>query len=78
MLTYQNDIFPMFRPGDIACMNRHPAQDVHLGDNAWMCVPANAQRVYDVLNAGDMPPDGKWPDSKLATFKQWMDEGCHP
>ena len=78
MLTYQQDIFPMFRPSDIACMDRHPTQDVHLGDSAWMCVLTNAQRVYDALNAGDMPPDGKWPDNKIASFKRWMDEGCHP
>jgi hypothetical protein len=25
---------------------------------------------------GLMPPDGKWPQSQLDDFKQWMDSGC--
>jgi hypothetical protein len=52
---------------------------VKLGDPTWMCVAANAQRVFDVLQqAGFMPPDGKWPADKLSIFKNWMDGGPHP
>jgi hypothetical protein len=74
-LTYAHDIRPMFRDQDIACMT--PKQ-IKLGDPAWMCIAANAQRVFDVLQAGVMPPDGKWPDDKLTTFKNWMDGGLLP
>jgi hypothetical protein len=41
-------------------------------------VAQNAQRVYDVLAAGVMPPDSKWSDDKLSLFKNWMDGGLHP
>jgi hypothetical protein len=51
---------------------------VKLGDPIWMCVAANAKRVFDALQAGFMPPDGKWPDDKLSVFKKWMDVGLHP
>jgi hypothetical protein len=74
-LTYAHDIRPLFRDRDIACMT---PRRIKLGDPTWMCVAANAQRVFDVLQAGVMPPDGKWPDDKLTIFKNWMDTGLHP
>jgi hypothetical protein len=74
-LTYAHDIRPLFRDKDIGCMT---PKGVRLGDSTWMCVAANAQRVFDVLQAGIMPPDGKWTDDKLNLFKNWMDGGLNP
>lgn len=75
-LTYANDIRPLFRDRpDVACMT---PRGVRLADPAWMCVPANAQRVYDALGSGRMPPDGKWSLDKLLLFKIWMDGGLLP
>jgi len=73
-LTYAHDIRPLFRDQDVACMT---PKGVKLADPAWMCVAANAQRVFDVLQAGIMPPDGKWSNDKLTLFKNWMDDGLH-
>jgi hypothetical protein len=74
-LTYTHDIKPLFRDGDISCMAR---RGVMLGDVNWMCVPKNANDVYAALSAGDMPPDGAWPQDRIQTFKSWMDGGLKP
>ncbi|MDR3470110.1 MAG: hypothetical protein P4M09_00195 [Devosia sp.] len=75
MFTFANDIAPLFRPHDIACMKSH---HVLLADANWMCIPANAQRVYQALEEKEMPPDGPWSDDWIAKFKQWMDDGYQP
>jgi hypothetical protein len=72
-LSFATNIRPLFRDGDIRCMA--PA-GVHLGDPAWMCVPANAQHVYAAVSAGKMPPDAPWPADQVSVFKNWMDAGC--
>jgi len=75
-LGYSKDIRPLFRDEpDVACMDR---RGVHLSDAEWMCNATHAQRVYDKLSSGEMPPDGAWPPDNVALFKQWMDEGCLP
>jgi hypothetical protein len=72
-LSFATDIRPYFREGDVKCMK--PA-GVKLDDAAWMCVPANAQSVYEQVSAGHMPPDAPWPPDRVSLFKQWMDAGC--
>lgn len=75
-LTFANDIAHLFRPvPDVSCMK---PRGVLLDNSAWMCTPANAQRVYDAVESDEMPKDGPWPPGKKAIFKQWMDEGCKP
>jgi hypothetical protein len=74
-LSYNHDIKPLFRQRDVICMVR---RGVKLDDQAWMCTPANAQRVYDALSSARMPPDGPWPPKQITLFKQWMDAGCNP
>jgi hypothetical protein len=32
--------------------------------------------VYGAVSAGTMPPDAPWGKETVATFKEWMDEGC--
>ena len=56
-LSFATDIRPLFRDEDITCMD---GSGVHLDDHAWMCVPANAQSVYDQVSTGAMPPDEPW------------------
>jgi hypothetical protein len=73
--SFAHDVRPLFRDRDVACM---APRGVKLADATWMCVAANAQRVYGVLQAGAMPPDGRWPADKLALFKSWMDGGLQP
>jgi hypothetical protein len=72
-LGFGTDIRPLFRDGDIACMK--PA-GVALDDPAWMCVAANARKVYGAVSSGKMPPDAPWPAERVALFKKWMDAGC--
>ena len=72
-LSFSANIRPCFREGDIECMAR---AGVKLDDPAWMCVPANAQNVYDQVASGHMPPDAPWPPDRIALFKKWMDAGC--
>jgi hypothetical protein len=71
-LSFAKDIRPLFRDGDIECME--PSR-VKLDDPVWMCVPANAQSVYKEVAAGTMPPDDPWPPDRVSLFKKWMDAG---
>ena len=74
-LTYSNDIRPLFRDTDIACM---VPRGKLLNDATWMCTPANAQQVFNAVSTGRMPPDAAWPPERVALFKQWMDQGLKP
>jgi hypothetical protein len=74
-LTYSHDIRPLFRDMDVTCMD---LRGKHLDDVAWMCTPANAQRLFDAVSAYRMPPDTAWPPERIALFKQWMDQGLKP
>lgn len=71
-VSFAADIRPLFRTGDLECMKGF---GVELDDANWMCVPANAQSVYEAVENGSMPPDEPWPADKVALFKQWMDAG---
>ena len=72
-LSSAADIRPLFREGDVDCMK---SMGIDLADPAWMCVPANAQSVYDSVASGSMPPDDPWPNERVMLFKQWLDAGC--
>jgi hypothetical protein len=71
-LSFDTDIRPLFRDGDIECMRN---AGIKLDDPAWMCVPANAQSVYSQVSAGHMPPDAPWSADRVSQFKKWMDAG---
>jgi hypothetical protein len=72
-LSFVADILPLFRDGDVECMQ---SMGINLADPVWMCVPENAQSVYDSVASGSMPPDDPWPDARVTLFKRWLDEGC--
>jgi hypothetical protein len=85
--SFARDILPKFRPLDISCMAR---RHVKLADATWMCDPAanpsfpdfadhaNARRVFAMLSAKAMPPDGPWSQDWLDTYQNWMDTGFLP
>lgn len=83
-VTFNHDILPLFRSGDIGCMR---GKGVPLDDVDWMCGAAgdsafpdhtNARKVFDQLAQGAMPPDGAWPPERLALYEQWMTDGLAP
>jgi hypothetical protein len=72
-LSFATDIRPLFREGDVDCMT---PMGVELDSAAWMCVPANAEVVYQTLADGSMPPGEPWSADRVALFRSWMDAGC--
>jgi len=83
-ITFTQDVLPLFRPGDIACMG---GKGVILNDAGWMCDAAgdsdypdhaNARRVFEQLSQGRMPPDSAWSKEPVATYQQWMSDGFTP
>jgi hypothetical protein len=75
-LSFRNDIRPLFRDDpDVSHMS---PRGVLLDDPTWMCNLPHAQRVFNKLASGAMPPDGPWPPERVAFYQQWMDGGCLP
>jgi hypothetical protein len=74
-VSFQNDILPLFRPQDIACM---AGMGVMLDDYSYMSQPDNAQAVYDHLTGTaqpQMPLGGPyWTADQIALFNRWMTE----
>ncbi len=69
-LSYAQDIRPLFRNKDIACMTPYGFDLSQLGD-----VRMNSALIYERLAEKTMPQDGAWSDENIKKFKQWMDEG---
>ena len=38
-------------------------------------VKARASAIFQQLDLGFMPTDGRWPQANIDLFKQWMDAG---
>ena len=83
-VTFKDDVAPLFRPQDLACMIR---SGVDLGSAQWMCDPApafgfadhgNARKVFGAVSKGVMPPDAPWPAASIATYQSWMSGGFAP
>lgn len=77
-LSFAADIKPLFSAVDADHMS------FMFDLTSYDDVKNNAAGIYDAVSNGRMPPppseggDGPWPPDKVATFKQWMDEGCPP
>lgn len=69
MVTFAQQIRPMFRDKDIRAMAK--VFDLSNYDD----VRTNAEAIYDAVSTGSMPCDGAWPDERVSLFKQWMDAG---
>jgi hypothetical protein len=68
-VSYECDIRPLFREGDIESMSA--AFDLSSYDD----VRANADAIYQRLSEGTMPCDGGWPAEQVQRFRTWMDAG---
>jgi hypothetical protein len=68
-VSYERDIRPLFREGDIESMSA--AFDLSSYDD----VRANADAIYERLADGSMPCDGGWPVEQVQRFRTWMDAG---
>ena len=82
-VSFSKDVVPLFRKKDIDHMKSF---QVLLDDYAYMSDPAgdhqNARNVEARLSTNDpgeqMPPDRKWTDAELTTYRQWMAAGYQP
>ena len=74
VVSFQNDIVPLFRPMDIQCMR---GMGVLLIDYSYMSQIENASRVLKYLTSAKMPrmPYGGpyWSDKSIQLFQAWMD-----
>lgn len=77
-LSYATDIKPLFNAVDQDHMlNQQGMFDLWNYND----VKTNADLILGAVSSGHMPPKkdgGPWPPAKVATFKQWKDEGCQP
>jgi hypothetical protein len=78
-LSFATDIKQMFTAMD----QDHMLNQVGMFD-LWNYgdVKANADAIYEAVNAGSMPPsdsgEAAWSASQVSKFKQWIDEGLQP
>ncbi|MGB3674701.1 MAG: YCF48-related protein [Candidatus Nanopelagicales bacterium] len=42
----------------------------------FSAVKAKAERIFDAVSTGRMPPGRRWPDDRVQTFRRWIDAGC--
>ena len=72
MPSFQSDIRPLFREYD--------RENMDYSFDLWEYddVKENADDILDRLEEGDMPCDAPWPEERIATFRQWMEEGMEP
>ena len=70
MPSFEGDIRPLFRPGDVRSMSF--AFDLSSYDD----VRANAEAIHQRLSDGSMPCDGRWPAEQIELFRSWIDEGA--
>ena len=76
-LSFAKDIRPLFTDIDVDHMKRF-GLDLSSHEN----VIKEAKAIFSVVSAGRMPPpaDGgkPWAQEMCDTFRQWMEQGCHP
>jgi hypothetical protein len=74
IVSFANDIRPMFRPKDINCMN---GQGLDL--TSYNDVKANASDIYQRVSSHSMPLGGPpWTAAMIAKFNSWMTQGYPP
>ncbi|MDQ6695788.1 MAG: hypothetical protein M3014_15490 [Chloroflexota bacterium] len=67
MVSFAQNVRPLFRDKDVKSMSF--AFDL----SDYSSVRANAEAIYQSVASGEMPCDDKWPDEKVALFKEWID-----
>jgi hypothetical protein len=71
-LSFEQDVRPLFRERDRESMKHR--FDLWSVDD----VRANSSRILRVVEQGRMPCDGAWPQDKVDTLRQWVDDGMAP
>ncbi len=71
--TFVANIRPLFRDSDVSCMISISGFDL----SNYNDVKTRSAAIFSQLDSGNMPTDGRWPQSDIDLFKQWMDAG-HP
>jgi hypothetical protein len=77
-VSFATDIKPLFRPIDVAHMQKH---GVMLDDFAYMSDPVHALAVQETLkgNPPSMPPGGPyWTPAQLDIYARWIADGYQP
>jgi hypothetical protein len=74
LVSYAQDIRPLFRQRDIDAMLR--VRQIDLA--SYHDVVARANDILDRLEMGDMPCDGAWPPHNVDLFRRWIDGGKRP
>ena len=69
-LSFARDIRPLFRDRDIQSMQF--AFDLA----SYEDVRTQAEAIYAVLAAGQMPCDGAWADEDMRRFRSWVYSGA--
>jgi hypothetical protein len=69
--TWENPIKSFFRKKDIDSM-----KPKRIDLSSYDDVKKRAQDIYERLADGSMPCDGEWPADRIATFKEWVDNGA--
>ena len=73
-LSFAIDIRPLFRDTpDVDSM-----KPMGLDLSSYDDVKAQALAIHSRLEDGSMPCDEPWPETQVALFKRWMDEGMAP
>ncbi len=79
VVSFAQDIVPLFRPMDIQCMR---GRDVFLIDYQFMSTPDNASMVKSYLTGDSTPrmPYGGpyWSDDSIQLLQSWIDGGYKP
>ena len=68
-MSFAADIKPLFRQRDRESMEK--AFDLWSYDD----VREHADAIYQRVENGTMPCDGRWPDEHISVFRRWIDEG---
>jgi hypothetical protein len=74
LVGFSQDIRPLFRQRDIDAMRQTRQFDLSSHED----VSARAEMIFGRLEAGDMPCDSAWPQSKVDLFRQWINQGMQP
>lgn len=70
--SFEDDIKPLFRQKD----QRSMKSSFDLWE--YEDVKANATAILEVVEAGDMPCDGAWPEEHVELFRRWTEAGMAP
>jgi hypothetical protein len=71
-MSYETDIRPLFREDDRKSM------DFIFDLWSYDDVKENADLILERLSDGTMPCDEPWDEERIASFRNWIAEGCPP